>query len=124
MNPTAQVGGGRQPVETAWCPTETARRAAGAATCGAVLATLVNPFGPRVYESAFGVTFNSTVRRFIGEWQSPDFHDPATLAETGKPGAQSRGVGGAEQGQHQAFASHWLFVPGHVGAVQHDRPLG
>jgi hypothetical protein len=43
------------------------------------LATFVNPFGPRVYASAFGVTFNSTVRRLIGEWQSPNFHDPATL---------------------------------------------
>ncbi len=30
MNPSAQVGGGRRPVETAWCPTETARHAAGA----------------------------------------------------------------------------------------------
>jgi hypothetical protein len=43
-------------------------------------ATLVNPFGLGVYRSAFAVTFNPTVRRLIGEWQSPDFHDPATLA--------------------------------------------
>jgi len=43
-------------------------------------ATFVNPFGPGVYRSAFGVTFNPTVRRLIGEWQSPDFHDPATMA--------------------------------------------
>jgi hypothetical protein len=56
------------------------RRTVAAALGGAALATLVNPFGPKVYESAFGVTFNSTVRQFIGEWQSPDFHDPATLA--------------------------------------------
>ena len=44
------------------------------------LATLVNPFGPSVYNSAFGVTFNTTVRRLIGEWQSPNFHDPVVLA--------------------------------------------
>jgi len=43
-------------------------------------ATLVNPFGPGVYASALGVTFNQTVRRLIVEWQSPNFHDPATLA--------------------------------------------
>src|SRR6202042_1756152 len=42
--------------------------------------------------------------------------DPATLAETGKPGAQSRGIGGAQQGQHQAFAAQWPLIPGHVGA--------
>jgi len=44
------------------------------------VATFVNPFGPGVYSSALGVTFNPTVRRLISEWQSPDFHDPATLA--------------------------------------------
>jgi hypothetical protein len=44
------------------------------------LATLVNPFGPRVYESALGVTFNSTIRQVIQEWQSPDFHNLAILA--------------------------------------------
>ena len=44
------------------------------------LATLVNPFGPDVYSSALGITFNQDVRRLIAEWQSPDFHDPATLA--------------------------------------------
>ena len=43
-------------------------------------ATLVNPFGPRVYESALGVTFNSTIRQLIEEWQSPDFHNLAILA--------------------------------------------
>ena len=42
------------------------------------VATLVNPFGPRVYESALGVTFNlnGTIRQLIQEWQSPDFHNP------------------------------------------------
>ncbi len=44
------------------------------------LATVVNPFGLDVYSSALGVTFNQDVRRLIAEWQSPDFHDPATLA--------------------------------------------
>jgi hypothetical protein len=44
------------------------------------LATLVNPFGPRVYESALGVTFNSSIRQLIQEWQSPDFHNLANLA--------------------------------------------
>jgi hypothetical protein len=44
------------------------------------LATLVNPFGAGVYSSALGVTFNQDVRRLIAEWQSPDFHDPATMA--------------------------------------------
>jgi hypothetical protein len=43
-------------------------------------ATLVNPFGPRVYESALGVTFNSSIRQLIEEWQSPDFHNLAILA--------------------------------------------
>jgi hypothetical protein len=43
-------------------------------------ATLLNPFGPGVYSSAWGITFNQDVRRLIAEWQSPDFHDPATLA--------------------------------------------
>ena len=45
--------------------------------CG--VATFLNPFGPNVYKAALGVTFNSTIRRFISEWQSPDFHDAATL---------------------------------------------
>jgi hypothetical protein len=44
------------------------------------LATLINPFGPGVYRSAFGITFNQDVRRLIAEWQSPDFHDVSTLA--------------------------------------------
>jgi hypothetical protein len=44
------------------------------------LATLANPFGLRVYESALGVTFNSTIRQFIQEWQSPDFHNLAVVA--------------------------------------------
>ncbi len=44
------------------------------------IATLVNPFGPRVYESAVGVTFNSSIRQLIQEWQSPDFHNLAVLA--------------------------------------------
>jgi hypothetical protein len=44
------------------------------------LATLVNPFGIGVYSSALGITFNQEVRRLIQEWQSPDFHDPSTLA--------------------------------------------
>ena len=44
------------------------------------LATLVNPFGPGVYSSALGVTFNSTIRELIQEWQSPNFHDFAILA--------------------------------------------
>jgi len=44
------------------------------------MATLVNPFGPRVYESALGVTFNASIRQLIQEWQSPDFHNLAVLA--------------------------------------------
>jgi hypothetical protein len=44
------------------------------------VATLINPFGPRVYESALGVTFNSSIRQLIQEWQSPDFHNLAVLA--------------------------------------------
>ena len=44
------------------------------------VATLVNPFGPRVYASALGVTFNSSIRELIQEWQSPDFHNLAILA--------------------------------------------
>lgn len=55
------------------------RRAALVVLVVSGAATLVNPFGPGVYASALGVTFNSTIRRLIGEWQSPDFHDPATM---------------------------------------------
>jgi hypothetical protein len=43
-------------------------------------ATFLNPFGPGVYRSALGVTFNQQVRALVVEWRSPDFHDPATLA--------------------------------------------
>ncbi|MGA2521840.1 MAG: hypothetical protein ABSG81_13615 [Acidimicrobiales bacterium] len=43
-------------------------------------ATLVNPFGTGVYASALGVTFNTTVRALVTEWQSPDFHDLGILA--------------------------------------------
>jgi hypothetical protein len=57
-----------------------ARKPALAVLVASGAATLVNPFGPGVYSSAFGVTFNSTVRQLIGEWQSPNFHDPAMLA--------------------------------------------
>lgn len=56
------------------------RRAVFLTFLGSAVATLVNPFGPKVYEAALGVTFNPVVRKFIGEWQSPDFHDPTTLA--------------------------------------------
>jgi len=42
--------------------------------------TFLNPFGPGVYKSALGVTFNQQVRSLVVEWRSPDFHDPATLA--------------------------------------------
>jgi hypothetical protein len=44
------------------------------------VATLINPFGLGVYRSALGVSSNAVVRQLIGEWQSPDFHDPATMA--------------------------------------------
>jgi hypothetical protein len=56
------------------------RRPALMAVAGGALATLVNPFGPGVYGSAVGVSFNSTIRAFVAEWQSPDFHDPTTIA--------------------------------------------
>jgi len=60
------------------------RRAA--ATLGAAAAaTFVNPFGLRVYSSAVGVTFNSSIRQLIQEWQSPDFHDAAILAVVAIP---------------------------------------
>jgi hypothetical protein len=55
-------------------------RPAVATLFAAVVATLVNPFGPRVYDSALGVTFNSSIRQLIEEWQSPDFHNLAILA--------------------------------------------
>src|SRR5215475_5132357 len=51
-------------------------------------------------------------------------HDPAPFAETGKPGAQSRGSGRAQQGQHHAFGSDGPLVPGHVGAGQCDGSPG
>ncbi|HTZ07843.1 MAG TPA: hypothetical protein VMB72_02155, partial [Acidimicrobiales bacterium] len=56
------------------------RRPAVASLGSAALATLVNPFGPAVYRSALGVTFNPAVRQLVSEWQSPDFHDPTILA--------------------------------------------
>ena len=56
------------------------RRHALATLVTAGAATLVNPFGPAVYSSALGVTFNSTVRQLISEWQSPNFHDPVVVA--------------------------------------------
>jgi hypothetical protein len=56
------------------------RRQAGVSLAGAAVATLVNPFGPHVYASAVGVTFNSSIRQLIQEWQSPDFHNTAVLA--------------------------------------------
>lgn len=56
------------------------RRSAIVVLLASGAATLVNPFGPAVYSSAFGVTLNSTVRQLIGEWQSPNFHNPTTLA--------------------------------------------
>ena len=57
-------------------------------------ATFVNPFGPGVYSSALGITFNQQVRRLIVEWQSPDFHDPATLAVVDAPGGDHRRLPG------------------------------
>ncbi len=51
-------------------------------------------------------------------------HDPATLGETGKPVAQSRGSGSTKQGKHHAFGSEWRLVAGHVGAKQRDGSLG
>ncbi len=56
------------------------RRASVVVLLTSVLATFVNPFGPGVYRSAVGVTFNGTIRRLIAEWQSPEFHNPATMA--------------------------------------------
>jgi hypothetical protein len=55
-------------------------RAAGGTLVASAVATLINPFGPRVYGSALGVTFNSSIRQLIEEWQSPDFHNLAILA--------------------------------------------
>jgi len=57
-----------------------ARRPALAVLVVSGAATLVNPFGPGVYSSALGVTFNATIRQLVAEWQSPDFHDPTTMA--------------------------------------------
>src|SRR5215471_8769276 len=48
----------------------------------------------------------------------------APFAEAGKPGAQSRGIGSTKQLQHQAFASDWPLIPGHVGAGQRDESPG
>jgi len=48
-------------------------------------ATVLNPFGLGVYTSALGITFNQQVRALVVEWQSPDFHDPATLAVVAIP---------------------------------------
>jgi hypothetical protein len=57
-----------------------ATRPAVAVLVASAVATLVNPFGPRVYGSALGVTFNASIRELIQEWQSPDFHNTAILA--------------------------------------------
>jgi hypothetical protein len=67
------------------------RRPAAAVLGASVVATLVNPFGPGVYSSALGVTFNATVRQLISEWQSPNFHDPAIVAVLLVPAAITAG---------------------------------
>jgi hypothetical protein len=61
-------------------PDPLATRPAVATLVVSAVATFVNPFGPRVYDSAVGVTFNSSIRQLIEEWQSPDFHNLAILA--------------------------------------------
>jgi hypothetical protein len=56
------------------------RRDALVLVIASFLATFVNPFGPDVYRSALGITFNPTIRSLVTEWQSPNFHDPSILA--------------------------------------------
>lgn len=45
------------------------------ATGAGVLATLVNPAGPRLYAYIAQTFLNPTLTNGITEWQSPDFHD-------------------------------------------------
>ena len=48
---------------------------------------------------------------------------PAALAEPGEPVLQGRGVGGAEQGQHQSLASQGGLVAGRVGGKEQNRAV-
>jgi hypothetical protein len=40
-------------------------------------ASMVNPFGFKVWSYALGISSNSTITRFISEWQPPTIRDPA-----------------------------------------------
>ena len=43
---------------------------------GCALATIVNPYGPRIYENLWSTVSNSTAMNLVLEWSSPNFHDP------------------------------------------------
>lgn len=45
-------------------------------TLAAVAATLVNPFGPRVWSYALGIPASATIRGSITEWQAPTARNP------------------------------------------------
>jgi hypothetical protein len=46
-------------------------------TAASLLATLANPFGFKVWPYALGISSNSTITRFISEWQPPTIRDVA-----------------------------------------------
>jgi hypothetical protein len=46
-----------------------------AITALSILATVVNPFGLRVWDYVFGVSSNTVITRVIVEWQPPTIHD-------------------------------------------------
>jgi hypothetical protein len=46
-----------------------------ATLCLASLATLLNPYGLTLWTYALHLTFSSNISQYVGEWQSPNFHN-------------------------------------------------
>ena len=52
-------------------------RRTGGVLLASTAATLLNPFGPRVWSYAWGISTNPVITRFITEWQPPSIRDVA-----------------------------------------------
>ena len=46
---------------------------------GCLSLVVVNPYGWRIYRYPFETLHSAAMQRFIQEWFSPNFHDPASL---------------------------------------------
>src|SRR5207344_1288735 len=46
---------------------------------GCLALVVVNPYGWRIYLYPFETLHSAAMQRFIQEWFSPNFHDPASL---------------------------------------------